>query len=567
MPPLPALRISALARLAQELKFVPPATARRHVERAEALVTTIDPTTTYPEDWVTFAITGYRPDVPDPAMLVGEALVSDLAPLIERLSAVAKYALDELPAAQWLSPEELCERWSISKKTLDRYRRRGLPTRRATTTRGRAAIAFARPLVEWFERRHAADLGRAAKFTRIDPADEERLVRHAIRYRRWLGWTLSRAAARLAKHTGRSHEAIRQLLKRHASDIEKAAPAPTSRAAGAITAHQRRVIERAVRTGVPITLIAKRLRKTAPSIHRAWALRRAEMLRGVDLRPHIDDPFTAAQTKSALAHEAAHSGLGLPAAHTLLEHLQQTLAAGWPDAAIELARARALHALRQRAAAIVAKLNRLHPRAAMIDAIQTDLLWTARLKAELIRSQQMLMLKSIEGRINRGLEDLPAALAIDLFRGCISALGEAADRFDPTKGGRLAAPAGLTLSRAIAKWAGDHASALAIAAPGKARAIATPNPGAVHLPDWTRAVYSWQTWLEPDSRLRETIPRLDQADQSLLIARYAYADLGGTRPHTIVELTTILNRPAHLVARREHAAMNQARRVWRAGAS
>ena len=87
MPAFAKLRIAALDDLARQLRFAPPETLRRQLERAEQLAAEIDPSINYPEDWIVFRITGYRADMPAPATIVGEALLGDIGILVERLSA------------------------------------------------------------------------------------------------------------------------------------------------------------------------------------------------------------------------------------------------------------------------------------------------------------------------------------------------------------------------------------------------------------------------------------------------------------------------------------------------
>src|SRR4051794_36550235 len=98
MPPLPRLKVPALAELARQLRFEPAKAARRQLELAEALVGQIDPAQVYPYEWVVFRLTGYRPDdgggaaaaSGGPITIPGSALLADLPPLIERLCVTAE---------------------------------------------------------------------------------------------------------------------------------------------------------------------------------------------------------------------------------------------------------------------------------------------------------------------------------------------------------------------------------------------------------------------------------------------------------------------------------------------
>jgi hypothetical protein len=552
MPPLPALRVSALARLADELRYSPPPAARRHVQRAEELLDKISDAQTYPEDFIVFAVTGFRPEIVEPALIPGAALRADLPPLIERLSVAAGWTRKDLGQG-WVTAAEVCKAWKVSKKTLDRYRRRGLPARRVSGERGRTVILFEARRVRAFAAGNRRDLGKASRFSRIDASLAQRLVRRAERYRLWLGWSDSRIAARLGPRFGRSPEAIRVLLKREAGRR------PPS---GRLGASQRRLVERAVRLNVSMTLIASRLRSTVPSIHRAFWMRRVEMLRAMDLAsPEAMFDGREGLVSEALAHPAATRNLGRPGAPNLLAHLRESLEAGWPDADEEHARAMAIGALLFRAKRRLAGVPRTSPRASELDAVQTDLLWAARLIAEQVRAQQMMVLRSVESRFARGLEDLPPAMARAAVVECAVVIADAARRFVPARSGaaqapRLAAPAGLGVARVLARLAGVFAADLETVA-GRAARRPSVLPGEVTLPDWTRRLTPWQVLIEPGPWAR---PSPDDQSARAIVLRSRFGFAPAPRPHTLAELALERRIPEVVAGRAVRSAVLDARR-------
>src|SRR5688572_15617995 len=96
MPPLPRLHVPALAEIARRLRYVPPKAARRQLEAAEGIAGDLDPAATYPEDWVVFRLTGYRPEIAEPALIAGERLIADLSPLVEHLCVAAELGEGDL---------------------------------------------------------------------------------------------------------------------------------------------------------------------------------------------------------------------------------------------------------------------------------------------------------------------------------------------------------------------------------------------------------------------------------------------------------------------------------------
>lgn len=618
MPPLPRLRIPALDDLARQIRFEPAKAARRQLELAEALAGEIDPNRTYPEEWVVFRLTGYRPDAASqpvargrskpaapgadkrrpqgtresaPTLLVGAAVLADLPAFVERLSVAAKLTAKDLGAAAdlrtrrgraegaagWLDAPALCKRWKISRKTLDRLRRGGdavsgppggLLARRVIGSDARHRLYFRLAAIEAFESRHADRLRSAAGFTRIDAGVEARMLRRAARYRRMLGCSLNQAAARLAARFGRSHEGVRQLLQRH--DRESRRPLFGERPP--IRDRQRRLIARASARGIEAAPIAAHLGIDAGAVYRSLTQAHAAWMRTLDLSGPVaegfDDPGATAEYLSA---RSVRSGLGRAAPETLAEllALAEELPAGDPKT--ESAVAAAYCYLRFLAARGVAALPKHGATAAAVDEIETRLRWAARLKAELVRAQVGLVLKSIQARLGRPVTHLPNAAAARLVTVALDATIEALDRYDPFKGGRAAAPVGIAINRAVAQWMkapGDTGGARWIsdgAAEGRGVAAPRADAATVVLDDWSRRVCPWQQpgrtgggWgvgVEPDRRVRVVVMSLPESERGVLVARMGWM---GEPPVTLAALAAARTVTPAQIVRLERRAIRTA---------
>lgn len=541
MPPLSRIHSAPLADLAKQLRFVPAETARRHVEHAESMLAVIDAEGAYPEDWVVQRITGYRPDIPAPAIIPGQALLADLAALIERLSIAAAYRAAELDGARWLAPAELARELGITTRTLQRLRRRGLLVRRAAGPGGKPVTRYNLDSA----RRLLAAGAAPASPRRVGPeetAQIARKVRVARASHSRSGAT--RAIAATAKEHERSPSTIRRALKKSGALRDRPA----------LSSGQRAAVLAALESGDTAAAIARRLGRTAATIHRAASLARAARLRSLDLGPHFDPARDVHLDDPALLEPPpARLALGAPAAPTLAAHIAAAEQAGWPDAGVESVRARAYAALLDRARRAIASLDRYAPAAAALDAIDTDLLWAARLKAELVRSQQMLTLRTIATRLGTDLAGLPPVAARALLLTCLDAVAAAVDPHDPFKGGRLAAPAGIALNRAVARWqAGPGRDATTPARGAATRAAPLAHAADAPLPDWTRSVAAWQSWLEPPAAVRRHIEQLPELSGALIAARFGYT---GERPRSIAALAAEFRLPVHVVSRRIHAAV------------
>lgn len=539
MPRAPQIRTPALADLAAQARFQPPEAARRQLQRAEDLVLQLlqepaDAGPFWPVEWVIFRVTGYRPDRAADATIGRDDLLHDLGGLIHALSRASRttdaHLLEAEPGA-WLTTGQLCARWRVSRRTLERYRplgliaRRVLPEARAAGRRAPARSLYPLRAVEAFERARAPELAEAAAFSRIDARLAAHLHRRAARYRARLGWSLARCVARLAGRFARSPGAVRRAVLAH----DAALPRPL--------------------------FATRRSRPSRATFYRLAAGQRAARLRALRLHARADAlaATPAAQTR-LLAAQAVTTGLSRPLPTTIAELLEQA-APTEPPAQWERAVAGAYALLRAQAAAAIAGLPRRSPRVlgdkpdgeGGIDWIETRLRWAARLKAELVRAGLGLALRTVESRAHRSIAAMPPAHAAELTGALLAALADAADVFDPSKGGRLAAPAGLSLNRAVTRWLEAHAGHAA-----HGRALPRPDPAHVRIDDPWPTLTPWNAWLEVPTAARAKIDTLRGVERDVLLVRMGW---DARPPRTVLQAAAELGVSTMLVLRAEKRAL------------
>ncbi|MCC6428697.1 MAG: hypothetical protein IT435_17985 [Phycisphaerales bacterium] len=581
MPRLPRLTVPAFEQLAAQLRYTPAEAVRRAIERAEQLAGDIDPQGQYPPEWVIYRVTRYRPDnaaADSTSTIPGEAILADLSAFVERLCDAASIQEAELlpetnsdstqnTSSAFITADELSRRWNISRKTIDRLRRKGLIARRVVGHRGKVKVLFSSAVADAFGHRNSALIERAAGFSRIDADIEARIVRRAIRYRRRFGCSLNEAAKRLSERFDRSHEAIRQLLQRHEKQ-QRLLPGADGKQAGGVFgddrplgARDRRLAYRAYRRAIEPSEIAKRLSHRKQAITRGVLLERLDRLRGMlpDLEGHVGPLFARADAERVLLSPApVRQGLGRPAAPDLASLLAAARVRIVPVGTEEMARAIAYQYLTWRANGAIEKVSHLHPSASAIDRIETDLRWAARLRAELVRSQLPLMLQTIEGRLGSSVDSLRPMDAANLVMSSIAAVGEVVHIFDPFRaagtGARLAGSVSPVITRLAAQWAREHT---APAMTQRATAVYTTSPP---IPDWTANLCRWQRWVEPDGRIQRTLQRARKADRDFLIARFGW--IGGP-PHTLIELAKELHQTVMQTGTAERRAIRAVLQVSR----
>src|SRR5690606_20148253 len=118
----------------------------------------------YAEDWIVRRITGFPARIDDPRQIVGAALLADLSALAERLSDRA--ALPAHADTGTIGIDGLTELWSVSRKTIDRYRRSGLIGRRVRDANGVVRIVFSPAAVRGFAQKRGPRIDRAGAFSR-----------------------------------------------------------------------------------------------------------------------------------------------------------------------------------------------------------------------------------------------------------------------------------------------------------------------------------------------------------------------------------------------------------------
>ena len=249
------------------------------VRRAERLAGKLDPDAAYHVGEVSRALYEAEapPDLPtagpdsDDAVVSGEDALKELRLFAEELSSAAGLSAEEV-GEPVLTVDEITRSLGVSGKTVDRWRDRGLVSRKLKLD-GRRRVGFLQSTVDRFVRDNAEEVERGRKNTKLTDADRGRIVRKA-RSLANDGMKPAVIARELAEEFGRSVDAIRATLR----DFERSNPdRPIFRAKpGELTRDQKEEILRRRRRGVTLARLAKTFHRTKPVIKRALHELRAE---------------------------------------------------------------------------------------------------------------------------------------------------------------------------------------------------------------------------------------------------------------------------------------------------
>ena len=270
----PTYRFSVLKELSdQQVRFAPREKKIEQSHRAEALHQAIDPDKEYSYRFVCQGITTFRSDLYPDVRFPGGHLCGDLLRIIDDLFSSADVSTDEVDEKVWTT-EALAEQFNVSMKTIARWRARGLVARHFLFS-GKKRIGFLQSSVDYFRQHHAPQIERGSTFSQLTDEEKQQIIRTARRFAQ-NGSSPTEVAKRIARHTGRSVETIRSLLKsfdERNSDIPLFPNRNTP-----LSDEIKRKIFSEFRHHVPIEQLAKMFHRTRGSIYRILGQMRASRI-------------------------------------------------------------------------------------------------------------------------------------------------------------------------------------------------------------------------------------------------------------------------------------------------
>lgn len=234
------------------------------MDAAEQLLGDLQPDRLYPEDFITYRITGYRSDLPGHrTSVVGAALQRDLVTFIQSLSWTVDLPRRQ-PRGTAINLDDLASRLGVSRRTLQRCRGDGLVLHYVRQEDGQRRLACYPDALDRYLAHSAARISSAAGFSRITPRQRDLIIERA-KVSAAEGVSLNETARRIAVDIGRSHEAIRRVLRAE----DRSSGQPIFKEHGPLTIRDAALIERARDRGVPMARLALRFNKSVSALHRS----------------------------------------------------------------------------------------------------------------------------------------------------------------------------------------------------------------------------------------------------------------------------------------------------------
>ena len=280
-------RIDSIGALARQMEFAPHETRAAQVSAAEELLHDIDPAKAYPLELIVFRITGYRPKTAREDLLTGIALQHDLGLLVEQVSDSLDVRTSTL-AEPVLTIEDVTERFSVTSKTIQRWRRKGLPARRFVFPDGKRRVGFLVGSVERFFAGHREQVALGMNFSQLDDAERGEIVRRARRLATMCGCCVQQIARRIARKLNRSPATVLHTIRKH--DAEHPHDAIFPRAAEPVSEEERTRILRGYRRGLPLGALSRRVCRPRQAVYRVVLEERVAKLNKRKVK-FIDDPL------------------------------------------------------------------------------------------------------------------------------------------------------------------------------------------------------------------------------------------------------------------------------------
>lgn len=270
----------------QQVRFAPQAVRKKQILQAEEVLLTIDGSAEYSFGDICHQVTGYRPDTDSSTMIAGSDLAHDLRCLVEDLSDSMDLCETDF-AEPVLTVQQISKQFNVSAKTVDRWRDRGLASRRLMMN-GRKRVAVPKSTLDRFVALHQEEIDRGRSFQQMSDSEREQIILGA-RELAGQGHGLTEVSRQLGEKLSRATETVRYTLR----DYDRAHPenAIFPKMGAAISAEQQSFLFDLHQQGVSVSDLARRFGKSKPGIHSILADVRIKRLRSTPIDFMDSDEF------------------------------------------------------------------------------------------------------------------------------------------------------------------------------------------------------------------------------------------------------------------------------------
>jgi RNA polymerase sigma factor (sigma-70 family) len=442
--------------------------------------------------------------------------------------------------------QDLSRRFNVSTKTVDRWRSRGLVSRRFRMG-SRQRVGFLESSVERFLESHAGEIERGSRFSQIGETEREEIVARARRLARY-GGCPTEVSRRIARRIGRSVETVRYTLRAYDESHPESAIFPNAHVP--LTDEQRKEIYRNVKRGVSADRLARQYCRTRSSIYRIVTEVRAARLLEHPIG-YIDSPefgqFDADERILAPAPPSESAPSRIKAPPGLPPYLASLYSTPLLTREEEAYYFRKMNYLKCRAARLRETLCSDRPRTAVMDQIEQLLDRADEVKNFLIRSNLRLVVSIAKRHIK------PGANFFEMVSDGNMSLIRAIEKFDYSRGNKFST---------YATWAIMKNFARSIPAEHTLLDRYRTGSEEVFLRSTDQRSDEFQQELihqKQQQALMGILGRLDEREQDILRCRYGLEE--GTEPLTLEQVGSRFGVTKERIRQLEARALKKLRKI------
>ncbi len=546
-----SFRIDSIAALARQMNFTPHDTRSVQLTSAEELLHAIEPNKAYPLEFVIFRVTGYRPKQRAKDLLTGVALQHDLGLLIEHVSETLDVRTDSLPDPV-LTIEDVTERFNVTSKTIQRWRRKGLPARRFVFADGKRRVGFLLGSVERFFSGHREQVERGTNFSQVGDDERAEIFRRARRLATHCGCCVNEIARRVGRRMNRSPLTILHTIRKH--DAENASAAIFPYAAPEIGEDQRSQVVRGFKRGLSIQQLAKRACRPASAIYRIVIDERIARLNRRKVKFIDDALYHQPDAEHIIDEIVSAEEIGVERSRE-----DDRIPRDLPPYLAELYRTPLLTPSRERALFLkfnfhkyqfVAARRRLEPqfaRARDLGGLEASLRRATETKNAIVRANLRLVVNIARKHMRPGVS------LMELISDGNLTLMRAVESFDTHKGNRFSTYATLALMKGFAR-------SVPMMLAGRARGMAGEEDSTLaEIPDHRPATATDHFIAREE--VRQLLASLGTRERDVLLAHYGLGEDKSSAPATYEQLGQRLGLSKQRVRQIEQSALAKLRAV------